>query len=129
MRFRLIYNHKTLGRPILAEAVLKTGVLINILEAKVTPAAGEIMVDIPVSGEKLREVVEIFENAGVTVKEITQVLEIDMNRCMGCGACVSPCPTQALKFTKNWEIEFDEKKCVRCMICVDACPVKAIRFT
>jgi len=129
MRFRLIYNHKTLSRPILAEAVLKTGVLINILEAKVTPAAGEIMVDIPVSGEKLREVVEIFENAGVTVKEITQVLEIDMNRCMGCGACVSPCPTQALKFTKDWEIEFDEKKCVRCMICVDACPVKAIRFT
>ncbi|RLG90797.1 MAG: ferredoxin [Candidatus Hecatellales archaeon] len=129
MRFRLIYNHKNLSKPILAEAILKTKVLINILEAKVTPTAGEIMVDVPVEGEKLREVIRFFEDAGVTVKEVAQILEIDMGRCMGCGACVSPCPTQALKLTKDWEIEFDEKKCVRCMICVDACPVKAIKFT
>lgn len=127
MRFKLIYNHKTLGRPILAETVLKTGVLINILEAKVTPAVGEIMIDVSTSDEKLREIVRFFEEAGVTVKEVTQTLEIDMNRCIGCGACISPCPTQALKFTKDWEIELDEKKCVRCMICVNACPVKAIK--
>jgi len=128
MKFRLIYNHKILSKPILAETILKTGVLINILEAKVTPTSGEFMVDISATGKKLEEVLGFLKNSGVTVKEIIKILEIDMNKCIGCGACISPCPTQALKLDPNLEIEFDEKKCVRCGICLLACPTKAIKL-
>ncbi len=128
MKFKLIYNHKTLGKPVLAEAVLNTGILINILEAKITPTAGEIIIDVPVTGEKLEEIILFFKNSGVVVKEITQVLEIDMDKCISCGACVSSCPTQAIKQNPDWSIEFDEKKCVRCQICVHACPVGAVRL-
>ena len=128
LKLKLVYPHEAAGKPIISETVLKTGIPVNILDAKVTPSAGEMIIDVPASGEKLKEVISSFQGSGVIVKEITSTLEFDFDKCTSCGACVSPCPVQAIKLTKNWSIEFDELKCVRCGICVDACPVKVIRF-
>ncbi|RLI32325.1 [Fe-S]-binding protein [Candidatus Bathyarchaeota archaeon] len=128
VKLRLIYNHKSLGKPILAEVILKTGIPMNILEATVSPISGEILVDIDAPREKIDNIISLLEDLGVNVKEITQILEIDVNRCTSCGACVSPCPTHALTLNQDLTLNFDEKKCVRCGICVDACPMRAIRF-
>lgn len=128
VKLKLMYNHKSLSKPILAEVILKTGALINILEATVSPISGEILIDFDAPREKVENVISLLENSGVSVKEITQILEIDVNRCISCGACVSPCPTHALTLTQDLTLNFDEKKCVRCRICVDACPMRAIKF-
>lgn len=52
--------------------------------------------------------------------------ELDKNLCMGCGACVSTCPTDALCLKPD-ELGFyrsicDEKKCVECGKCIEVCP-------
>ena len=126
MKVRLIYSPDVVEKPILAEAILKTGLTINILEAKVNAQKGELVVSIPSAGKKLEEVLRIFREAGVQVQKFTEILRIDYERCTSCGACISPCPTQALKFGPDWTLEFDEEKCVACRTCVNACPVKAI---
>jgi len=126
MRVKLTYSHEVADKPILADIILKTGLLINILEAKVNAQKGELVVAIPASGKKLEETLAVFKEAGVQVQKFTTVLQIDNKRCTSCGACISPCPTKALKFDSDWAIQFDEEKCVACKTCVAACPVKAI---
>lgn len=126
MKLRLVYPHDRVSVPVLSETVLKTGVLLNILEAKVTPRTGEVVVDVPARGKQLDEVIRRFEKAGVNVEKITGAVQVDSDVCISCGACVSPCPVQAVEQNPDWSVQIDEAKCVRCMVCVDACPVRAI---
>jgi len=126
MRARLIYSYKVVEKPVLAEIILKTGVQINILEAKVNAQKGELVVSIPATGKELERILTMFKQSGVKVQKFTKILQIDYDKCMSCGACISPCPTRALNFRPDWTLEFDEEKCVACRTCVDACPVKAI---
>jgi len=127
MKLRLLYTRSNVSNPVISDIVLKTEVPINILEAKVSLNGGEMVVDVPATGKKLDEVKELFEKAGVSAKEIKSVIEIDYEKCISCGACVSPCPVQAVKQNPEWDIELDEGRCIRCLICVNACPVRAIR--
>jgi len=55
-------------------------------------------------------------------------LEIDREKCMGCGGCVSLCPVDALEL-KNKKLTIDHEKCVECGNCVKFCPVKALEIT
>lgn len=127
MRVKLIYSHEVVDKPVLANIVLKTGVPINILEAKVNAQKGELIVSIPATGDKLREILNLFREAGVDIQEFAETLRIDWERCVACGACISPCPTGALSFKKeDWSLKYDEEKCIACKVCVVACPFKAI---
>jgi len=54
-------------------------------------------------------------------------LEIDREKCMACGGCVSLCPADALEL-KNKELTIDHEKCVECGNCVKFCPVKALEI-
>jgi MinD superfamily P-loop ATPase len=128
MKLKLEYNYKNSGKPILSEIILKTGMPINILEAKLNPDSGEMIIDVPASEDQLTSIVGLFEEAGVTVKEMTEFIEIDRTRCTSCGACVSSCPVQAISQKPDWDVEYDDKKCIRCRICITACPVAAIKL-
>ena len=127
MKLRLLYTRSNVNNPVISDIVLKTRVPLNILEAKVSLNGGEMVVDVPATGKKLDEVQELFEKAGVSAKEIKSVIEIDYEKCISCGACVSPCPVQAIKQNPEWDVELDEGRCARCLICINACPVRAIR--
>jgi len=128
MKLKLIYSRGSVQRSILSDIILKTSVPINILKAEITQNSGEMLIDVLASGKKLKEVLNHFERAGVTVKEITRTLEIDQEGCISCGACVSPCPVQAISQDENWDIIFDEEKCIGCGICVNACPMRVIEI-
>jgi len=126
MKLKLIFTHENISKPIISETVLKTKIPINILEARVTPDTGEMIVEISAIGKELEEAIKILQEYGVIVKKIPSTIRIDREKCISCGACISPCPVQAIFQDSNWEIKFEEEKCIRCLICVNACPTKAI---
>ncbi len=57
---------------------------------------------------------------------------INMDRCDGCGACATLCPTKALRILdKNRirRIEFSPAYCIFCGRCSEICPENAINLT
>lgn len=54
-------------------------------------------------------------------------VEIEIDKCIGCGMCVRCCPSSALAVSKpkgTWTINrFD---CVTCGYCVEKCPAKCL---
>jgi ech hydrogenase subunit F len=54
-------------------------------------------------------------------------IEIDIEACIFCSACVKRCPTDALivtKADKEWNI--DRLRCCTCNACVEVCPKKCL---
>jgi NAD-dependent dihydropyrimidine dehydrogenase PreA subunit len=128
MKLKLTYTYENVNNSVLSNAVLKTGVPINILDANVTQGSGEMIIDVLAAGEKLESVITSLREQGVTIRTIVAVVEIDQEKCISCGACVSPCPVQAITQKPNWEVHVDLDKCIRCLVCVKACPVRAISY-
>lgn len=54
-------------------------------------------------------------------------VNIDLDACTLCMACVSSCPANALMDTPDKpELRFVEQACVQCSLCVKTCPEKAL---
>lgn len=53
-------------------------------------------------------------------------IQIDPEKCKGCGLCQKKCPVEAIKGEGREARVIDETKCIKCRSCVMACPFKAI---
>lgn len=63
--------------------------------------------------------------AGVCKDLITYYIIED--KCPGCGLCVKPCPTGAIKFVgKKQPVLLDQNLCIKCGACRDVCKLKAV---
>ncbi|MEM4627663.1 MAG: 4Fe-4S binding protein [Ignisphaera sp.] len=59
-------------------------------------------------------------------------IEIDPNKCVGCGACMRICPPKALTLTTESNtmiLRYFVGRCIFCGMCADTCPEKAIKIT
>jgi len=57
-------------------------------------------------------------------KHYTDKLNIDGNKCVGCGKCVALCPMSNLTLTEHKA--FSGSRCTMCYRCINSCPNKAI---
>lgn len=48
-------------------------------------------------------------------------LMVRLSRCVGCGACASACPEQAVTIDHNHRARMNWHKCRHCFSCIDAC--------
>jgi NADH-quinone oxidoreductase subunit F len=65
--------------------------------------------------------------AGVCKALIT--LNVDAEKCKGCGRCVKACPVAAISGGKKSVASIIEANCVRCRACLQACKFEAITVT
>jgi len=52
-------------------------------------------------------------------------LQVDLDKCTGCGSCVDACPSEALSM-EDEKVTVDQDACIDCGACVDECPVEAL---
>jgi len=51
-------------------------------------------------------------------------VKIDVEACIGCGACEGACPVEAIKMEDGKAVVSDA--CIDCGACISECPVDAI---
>lgn len=53
---------------------------------------------------------------------------VNKEECIGCGACISVCPTGALVMDDDGKVICVEADCIDCGVCVSSCPTEAIKL-
>jgi ferredoxin len=126
MRILLRFSEKIVEEPIISQIILDLKVPINIITAQVSSKGGEVLVEVP--DESLEKVVKEFRKRGAAVS-IPKLIEVDSEKCISCGACITLCPVEAITIDEDASVIFDKEKCIgsTCGACVDACPSRAIR--
>jgi ferredoxin len=111
-------------KPIIAQVVRDTGVLINVERAVIDSSEGEALIDVP--DDQCQLVRDTMLSLGAKVHILEHGVSLDESECVDCGACISICPREVFSFDPEWKLNLDEKKCVLCGKCVDACPSHAL---
>ena len=111
-------------KPIIAQVVRDTGVLINVERALIDSSEGEALIDVP--DDQCKLVSDTMISLGARVHILENGVSLDESECVDCGACISICPREVFSFDVDWKLSLDEKRCVLCGKCVDACPSHAL---
>ncbi len=53
-------------------------------------------------------------------------IQIDKNKCKGCGMCKRNCPVDAISGEPGKVHHINEEKCIKCGTCISSCPFHAI---
>lgn len=53
-------------------------------------------------------------------------VKINIETCIGCGACEAVCPVEAIKIADGKAV-VDPDVCIDCESCISECPVEAIK--
>jgi NAD-dependent dihydropyrimidine dehydrogenase PreA subunit len=125
----LRYSTQRATEPILASVIKQTGVLLNILYADITSRGGEILLSIDAPEQDVEKVIGLLKQRGVEVQELKRAIQLDEEKCFSCGACLSLCPTRALRLADDYSVKLEEDKCIYCEICVPSCPVQALKIS
>jgi Fe-S-cluster-containing hydrogenase component 2 len=126
VRILLRFSEDIVEEPITSQIILELKVPVNIIAAHVNSKGGEVLAEVP--AESLDTVVKAFRKRGVKVS-IPKLIEVDSEKCISCGACVTLCPVEAITMDEDASVVFDKEKCIgsTCSACVDACPSRAIK--
>ena len=111
-------------KPIIAQVVRDTGVLINVERAVIDSSEGEALIDVP--DDQCKLVSDTMISLGAKVHILEHGISLDESECVDCGSCISICPRDVFSFDPDWKLILDEKRCVLCGKCVDACPSHAL---
>jgi ferredoxin len=126
VRVLLKFSDRMVEEPIIAQIILELKFPINIITAHIDSKGGEVLAEVP--QDALDTVVQAFRKKGVIVT-VPKLVEVDVDKCINCGSCVTLCPVEAITFAEDALVVFNKEKCVgsTCSACVNACPVRAIK--
>lgn len=55
------------------------------------------------------------------------VVDVDQEKCVGCGKCAANCPKKVFDMAGDKSTPARGGDCVGCRTCVKGCPTKAVR--
>ncbi len=124
MKIKINISSETVGRPIIAESILETGVLLNVSQAHFDRSHGEVVAD--VLEEHYEQICQALTSRGARVRRLDAPIEWDEDECVECGACISVCPTRVFSLDEDYSLKVDQAKCIQCGTCIEMCPHRAL---
>jgi len=124
MKLIVTFSRKAGKKPIIAQVVKETGVLINVERAQIDSSEGEALIDVP--DESCELVRRRLEELGASVRILEDQIELNEQECVDCGACISICPQEVFSFGDDWKLRIEAKRCVLCGRCIEICPHHAL---
>jgi ferredoxin len=124
MKLLVNFSRKKGSKPIIAQVVRDTGVLINVERAVIDSSEGEALIDVP--DDQCRIVSDSMISLGANVRILEHGISVNESECVDCGACISICPREVFSMDKEWKLCLAEEKCVLCGKCIEACPHQAL---
>ncbi|MDD1699726.1 MAG: 4Fe-4S binding protein [Methanoregula sp.] len=124
MKLLVNFSRKKGGKPIIAQVVRDTGVLINVERAVIDSSEGEALIDVP--DDQCRLVSDSMISLGANVRILEHGITVNESECIDCGACISICPREVFSLDPAWKLQLAEEKCVLCGKCIEACPHQAL---
>lgn len=115
-------------KPIIYHLVKDYDLVVNVFRAKVTPEAeGYLVLDLTGTQDNIARAVAFVKTFNVVVSTAGKGLTWSKERCTHCGACLTHCPTKALRLRDpgSREMLFDDEQCIECLACIRACPYGA----
>ena len=76
--------------------------------------------------EEYKEHVTYKQCRSMECKNLMQ-MQIDSNKCKGCGICQKNCPVNAIEGDGRNVRKINQEKCIKCGTCLIKCPFKAIK--
>ena len=64
--------------------------------------------------------------SGVMKRSVNMPIRVSQEACIGCGACIGVCPTEALVMNADGKVDCNDALCIDCGACIGTCPVEAI---
>ena len=127
MKLLLTFSKKKGREPVIAQVVKQTGVLISVERAHIDSVSGEVLIDVP--DTDAREVCDLMQAKGVTVRILEHGVTLNEEECVDCGACVSVCPKEVFYMDEEYRLHLQDERCVLCGKCITACPHHALSQT
>jgi ferredoxin len=124
MKLIVTFSRKAGKKPIIAQVVKETGVLINVERAQIDSSEGEALIDVP--DESCELVRRRLDELGASVRILEDQIELNERECIDCGACISICPQEVFSFGDDWKLRVDARRCVLCGRCIEICPHHAL---
>jgi ferredoxin len=124
MKLLVTFSRGRGRKPIIAQVVRDTGVLINVERAVIDSSEGEALIEVP--DEQCRLISDTMTRLGAQVRILDHGVSLDESECVDCGVCISICPREVFSFDAEWKLRLDEEKCIVCGKCIDACPHRAL---
>ncbi|MDI3540283.1 MAG: L-aspartate semialdehyde sulfurtransferase ferredoxin [Methanolobus sp.] len=124
MKIKINISSETVVKPIIAESILETGVLLNVSQAHFDRSHGEIVAD--VMEEHYEKMYKALSSRGARVTRLDSPIEWNEDECVECSACISVCPTKVFSLEEDYSLRVDKAKCIQCGTCVEMCPQRAL---
>jgi NAD-dependent dihydropyrimidine dehydrogenase PreA subunit len=124
MKLLVTFSRKRGKKPIIAQAVKDTGVLISVERAIIDSSEGEALIDVP--DDQCQIVRDKMTQLGASVRLLEHGILYNESECVDCGACISICPKEVFSFSPDWKLTIAEERCIICGKCIHACPHGAL---
>ncbi len=118
-------------QPITYRLIKDFGLVVNILQARITPRErGRMVVELTEDGGRWQDALDFLKEVGVGVEPLASEVRWHEERCIHCTACVGPCPTKALDVADRqaMTVTYDQERCIACGMCVKVCPYQAMEI-